>query len=221
MEGDMSYFPFFVELENRDVLVVGGGGAALHKVRKLLPCGARVTLVARDVCQGLYDLVEASPAADSRIDGTAPEKCVTGRDSGGRLEIIRRDFKASDLENRDFCIAATNDSALNAHIHSICRSHGILMNSVDDKENCDFIFPAVVRRGKLVAGVSTSGAAPRVATLVTGLLEDNIPDNVEEMLDYLEELRTVAKDEIPDDKKRARFLMETAEKIFKSGVISY
>ena len=66
----------------------------------------------------------------------------------------------------DFVIAATSDEALNARIAKLCEERNILVNVVDDKEKCGFLFPSLIREGKLSIGISTEGASPRVANHV-------------------------------------------------------
>ena len=164
----MAYFPFYVELKDVSVLIVGGGKVALHKVKRILDYGPKIKVVAKKV--------------DERI------KNIKG------VEWEEREFEDSDVEGVRFVIAAAGDEELDEHITSLCNDKGILINVVDVKDKCDFIFPSVVSRGKLEIGI------------------DNIlPDNIEEILDYLEKLRPYAKQKISNDVLRARFLSYMAE----------
>lgn len=86
----------------------------------------------------------------------------------------------------DFVIAATSDETLNARIAKLCEERNILVNVVDDKEKCGFLFPSLIREGKLSIGISTEGASPRVATTFRARLSADIPERMEEILDYLE-----------------------------------
>ena len=106
---------------------------------------------------------------------------------------------------------AGGDEELDEHITSLCNDKGILINVVDVKDKCDFIFPSVVSRGKLEIGISSSGASPRITTLLAGEIDNILPDNIEEILDYLEKLRPYAKQKISNDVLRARFLSYMAE----------
>lgn len=180
----MAYFPFFIDIEGQDGLIVGGGRIADQKVGKLRPFGARLTVIAPVIQKQL------------REDQT--------------LICLEREFTDSDLEGRDFVIAATDDRKLNAYISRICREKGILVNAVDDRENCGFLFPALVKEGKLTVGVSTAGASPQIAATLRSRIEQELPDQIESVLDYLESIRELAKSRIGDGERRAVFLKETA-----------
>ena len=181
----MAYFPFYVELKDVSVLIVGGGKVALHKVKRILDYGPKIKVVAKKV--------------DERI------KNIKG------VEWEEREFEDSDVEGVRFVIAAAGDEELDEHITSLCNDKGILINVVDVKDKCDFIFPSVVSRGKLEIGISSSGASPRITTLLAGEIDNILPDNIEEILDYLEKLRPYAKQKISNDVLRARFLSYMAE----------
>ncbi len=136
----MGYFPFFMDLEGREGLVVGGGAVALRKLQKLLPYGPRLTVAAPE----LLAEIEALPG----------------------LTRLRRSFAPAMLEGKGFVIAATDDREVNRGIAALCRERGIPVNAVDDKEQCTFLFPALVKRGYLTVGVSTAGASPSAAAWV-------------------------------------------------------
>ena len=127
------------------------------------------------------------------------------------VEWEEREFEDSDVEGVRFVIAAAGDEELDEHITSLCNDKGIFINVVDVKDKCDFIFPSVVSRGKLEIGISSSGASPRITTLLAGEIDNILPDNIEEILDYLEKLRPYAKQKISNDVLRARFLSYMAE----------
>lgn len=180
----MGYFPFFIEIKGKKGLIVGGGKIAAHKVNKLLPFEPSLTVVAPAI---LKELAE-NPAL----------LCET------------RAFKDRDVEGKLFVIAATNDRRLNAHVAEICRAENILVNAVDDKEQCEFLFPALVKKGKLTVGITTEGASPQVAAMLRGQIERGLPDEIEGILEYLSQLRERARREIPDAEERAQFLKEAA-----------
>lgn len=180
----MGYFPFFIELKGKKGLIIGGGKIAEHKVEKLLPFGASLTVVAPVIAPKLKE----NPAV----------KC------------IEREFAEDDLEGVLFAVAASDDEKLNGYISRICQEKGILVNVVDDKEKCGFLFPALVKEGALTAGISTEGASPQVAALLRSEVASVLPEKTAEILDYLSDLRDIAKERISDKQKRAKFLKETA-----------
>lgn len=201
----MGYFPFFVELKGKRGLIVGGGIVAERKVRKLLPYEPELLVVAPKIDDGIWKLSEE-----------IKEKRKKNEDAS-ELILSERDFETTNLEKMDFVIAATSDEALNTRIAKLCEEKHILVNVVDDKEKCGFLFPSLIREGKLTIGISTEGASPRVATTFRTRLSADIPERMEEILDYLEKIRPFAKMAIEDEKKRAAFLMELADMCMEKG----
>lgn len=173
----MSYFPFFMELSGQPGLVVGGGTVALRKIEKLLPYGPCLTVTA----PGIADEI-------ARIPG---------------LVLHRRPFAPSDLDGKVFAVAATADRAVNHEISALCRRRGILVNVVDDQRACTFLFPALVKRGPLSIGISSGGTCPAAAIYLKNQIAGTLPENLEEILDYLHGLRPALKAAAPDESRRA------------------
>ena len=86
-------------------------------------------------------------------------------------------------------VAATDDKALNARVASDCRERGIPVNSVDDRENCDFYFPALIGRGSVTVGISTGGASPALAAALREYIEALLPDDLGGIAEKAEKLR--------------------------------
>lgn len=175
----MGYFPFFVDLEGREGLVVGGGAVALRKLQKLLPYGPRLTVAAPE----LLAEIEALPG----------------------LTRLRRSFAPAMLEGKGFVIAATDDREVNRGIAALCRERGIPVNAVDDKEQCTFLFPALVKRGYLTVGVSTAGASPSAAAWVGRRVSERLPEDFGELLDYLASLRPMIQKRVAAENRAAVF----------------
>lgn len=187
----MAYFPFFAELSEKRGLIVGGGVVALRKVQKLLPYGPRLTVV-------------------------APELGAEIRAIGG-LDLRERPFAPEDLALSDFVIAATDDHTLNHQIAERCKAQKIPVNVVDCKEDCSFLFPALVKRGELSVGISTSGAGPTAAIYLKEQIEALLPERFEEILACLEKTREIVKEQIPGENARKRLLRELFYDCMRDG----
>ncbi|HEY1264863.1 MAG TPA: bifunctional precorrin-2 dehydrogenase/sirohydrochlorin ferrochelatase [Terriglobales bacterium] len=144
----MSLFPIFVKLEGRTVLVVGAGSVAQGKIGGLLAAGALVRVVA--------------PEATSAVTEWAQQ---------GVLAWEQRTFAPSDLDDAFLVIAATSSTSLNHTIFTEARRRNVLCNAVDDPDNCDFYYPAVVRRGDFQIAISTAGHSPALAQRLRQELE--------------------------------------------------
>ncbi len=173
----MSYFPFFMQIENADCLIVGGGKVALRKAEKLLPYGPRITVAAPEPTEEF-----------SRF----PE-----------VRLLRTSWTASLAEGRDFVIAATDCREVNRDVSRVCREKRIPVNVVDDRELCTFLFPSLVKNGELSIGISTGGASPSGAVYVKEKIREVIPDFIGELIEQLDALRPQIRQMIPEEGKRA------------------
>jgi|GEM_PF-663817 len=128
--------PLLFNLNNKIVLVVGGGQVAHRRIRTLLVNGAQVICVSPVISENLRNIKEA------------------------RLTLIHGNYGKEQLINIDLVIAATNSRELNRQIKTDCQSQKIWCNRVDDPADSDFIFPSVIRRGDLTLSVCTEGSSP-------------------------------------------------------------
>jgi siroheme synthase-like protein len=174
----LAYFPFFVDLAQKSGLIVGGGAVAKRKVEKLLPYGPRLTVVAPRFCPEL-----------EQMNGPT---------------FLRREFSPENLAGMYFAVAASDDPAVNRQVSDLCRQRNILVNVVDDKAACTFLFPALVRRGSLSVGISTSGASPTGAIWLKEQISDLLPSRLEEILAWLEAQRPALKAALPEEAARAK-----------------
>ncbi len=155
----MPLFPVFISIENKKVVVIGGGKVALRKVEKLLPFNPKITLIA--------------PRVDTRLYKMERE---------GKIKIKKRKFLSKDIENAYLVISATDNPSLNRRISKLASKKKILCNIVDNPALCTFIFPALVVKGDLCIGITTSGKAPSVSKFIRQLVEQTIPINIEELI---------------------------------------
>lgn len=175
----MGCFPFFMELEGQEGLIVGGGTVALRKVEKLLPYGPRLTVAA----PALLPALEAVPG----------------------LTLLRRPFGPDLLEGKLFAVAATDDRALNRRIAAECRRLHIPVNAVDDRDACTFLFPALVKQGDLSIGISTGGASPTAAVYLKERIAALVPDDFGALLAELDGLRPAVKAALPEAERAGAF----------------
>ncbi len=207
----MAYFPMFVDLTGKSCLIVGGGSVAARKARTLLEFGAAVKVVASYVGEQVRALADSLPDSlpDSLSDllpDSRPE-----RESGGRLRWEERTFRETDLEGAFLVVAATDDRALNHRIAELAGERGIFADSATDKDDCDFLFPAVVKRGGAVIGITASGNGPAVSAALREKIEACLPETFEEKLRALEELRRELKDTVESQEERRKIMREAAK----------
>ncbi len=142
------YYPIFLDLRGRRVVVVGGGAMGEEKVVRLLEYGPRVVVVSPDVTERVAEL------ADS-----------------GEVEWTRRAYQRGDLEGAFVAIVAdTSDDATNHAVSNEARERNVPLNVADVTELCTWITPSVARRGEVIVATSTGGASPALARLFREVL---------------------------------------------------
>ena len=186
----MGYFPFFVELEGKKGVIVGGGTVAARKVEKLLAFGPDLTVIAPDI------------EACVKTQGELLQK-----DAAGSRRFEERTFRMEDLEGADFVIAATDDTALNGEIADYCKVRRIPVNVADDREKCTFFFPALVKDGPLTVGISTDGKSPFAASWVRREIAGMLPESIGEVIDLLGQIRPVVM-ELEEEESARKKLFE-------------
>ena len=164
----MALYPIFVECGGRKVLVIGGGHVGAEKVRGLMNAEADITVVA--------------PALNEEMQGYK---------DAGKFRHIDREYVESDLDADDwhFIMVATDDGAVNREVREAGNRRKLWVNAADDPPNCDFILPAVVRKGKITLAASTSGASPALARRLREELDAYLTPDMPALADLLEEVR--------------------------------
>ena len=163
----LPFLPILVDLRNKHCLVVGAGTVAAAKIESLLHCGARIEVV--------------SPGA---------VRAISDRASAGTITWRRRRFAPEDVRGKFLVIAATGSVRTNRAIFRASAAHGVLCNSVDDPQRCNFFFPALVRRGPLQIAISTGGCSPSLAARMRRDLEVQFGPEWGRWVEHLGKLRS-------------------------------
>lgn len=122
------------------------------------------------------------------------------------VEVRKKAFEDSDIFLGDYVIGATDSSELNSRIASLCKASDILVNVVDDPQNCTFIFPSLIKKGDLTIGISSAGKSPAFCKKMRKEIETMLPENTEEILDKMGQWREYLKEKEPCKKVRSEVL---------------
>ena len=152
-------YPVNLSVAGRACLVVGGGSVAARKVEGLRASGARVHVIAPEICEVIR--------------------------TGEGVTWEERPYRAGDLDGYWLVIAATDSSEVNRAVFLDGESRRVWVNGADDPEHCSFTLPSVVRRGSLQVTVSTAGRSPALASWLRGRLSEEIGPEYEVLLDLL------------------------------------
>ncbi|HEX6178234.1 MAG TPA: bifunctional precorrin-2 dehydrogenase/sirohydrochlorin ferrochelatase [Thermoanaerobaculia bacterium] len=192
MKKNYPYYPIYLDIEERHVVIIGGGNVCARKAETMRKYGARVTIV--------------SPEFTEEIEQWARDGAVTVR---------RKHYAENDLEGASIVIASTDDPCVNGRIARDCRRRKIPVNVVDVTHLCEFIVPAIVERGSIQIAVSTGGKSPALARTLKEDLQKFVGPEYDEVNRILGTLRKGAKKTLPTDVDRKRFF----DGIIAQGVI--
>ncbi|HEV7766097.1 MAG TPA: bifunctional precorrin-2 dehydrogenase/sirohydrochlorin ferrochelatase [Thermoanaerobaculia bacterium] len=182
MKKNFPYYPIYLDIEDRAVLIIGGGEVCARKADTMLKYGARVTIV--------------SPAFTNEIEQWSAD---------GRVTLRRKTYDEHDLDGAAIVIASTDDRCVNARVARDCRRRKIPVNVVDVTHLCEFIVPAIIESGSIQIAISTGGKSPALARTLKEDLKRVVGSEYAEVNDILGTLRPGAKKVLPTDVDRKRF----------------
>ena len=191
-------YPIFLKLKDKQVLVLGGGFIAYQKLIGLINTEAKITVLAPTIIDEVREL-----------DGEFPYK--------RNINFIERDYEWEDEKNFFMVIAATDLPELNNAISNRCRDQGILVNSVDEPDYCDFHVPSIVDSGDIKIAISTSGKAPSVAQKLRKDIQAFIGVKYANLVSIISEFRTKVREKYStevDSKKRMKLVRWFTERVF-------
>ncbi|HKI02170.1 MAG TPA: bifunctional precorrin-2 dehydrogenase/sirohydrochlorin ferrochelatase [Thermoanaerobaculia bacterium] len=175
----MAHYPVYLDLNGRRCFVLGGCALAEEKVKGLLTAGARVTVVAPDLTPGLCELA---------VEGT--------------VDVIGRRYRRGDLNGAFLVLVVNQGKPVAETVWEETRGRNVLVNTLDDVPHCDFIAPAIVRRGDLSIAISTGGKAPVMAVRLRQRLEVEVGQEHARFLEIAGNLRAPLARRWPDFETR-------------------
>lgn len=150
------FFPVFIDLSEKKIIVVGGGTIAERRVKTLLDFAGSILVI--------------SPSATDLLRRLSDE---------GRIEWKQTAYDRGLIQDADMVLACTDDEKVNGDIHAACRCLGIPVNCSNDRHRCDFYFPGIVRKDNVVIGITASGTDHRRAKEVRQLVEKALGEEKE------------------------------------------
>lgn len=180
------FYPVNLNLDNMEIIIVGGGNVALRKCMNFLDFGKSVTVLAPDF--------------DSRF-----------LELGNKVDLINDVFREEYIDKFDIVVAATDDKEVNEEIACICRKKSKLINVVDSRDLSDFTVSSYVKRGDLLIGISTGGKIPALSAKIRRDLEEIYDESFAEYVDLLGELREKIIKKYEDKIERKKVLKALVE----------
>ncbi len=195
----MEYLPIYLQLKGASVLLVGGGAVATRKARMLLKAGVALTVVAPEITEELAAMLERSGTTWLQ---TSYDINSASSGEGGLVHLFA---------HLALVVAATPDRAVNEHISTDAKAHGIPVNVLDSPYLSTFIFPSIVDRSPLLIAISSSGHSPVLARFIRRKIEALVPAAYGRLAEFAGRMRGVVKDKIPEQTPRRLFWEKTIE----------
>jgi uroporphyrin-III C-methyltransferase/precorrin-2 dehydrogenase/sirohydrochlorin ferrochelatase len=189
----VQYLPIFTKLDNKPVVIIGGGEVAVRKARALLKAGARLTVVAPEFDETMLSLAHTN-----------------------NVILVTSRFTPEHLHGAMLVIAATDNDAVNQAVFESAEAQHIFVNVVDDQPKCSFIFPSIIDRDPITIAISSSGTAPVLARRLREKLETLIPQHVGPLAKLVGTFRDKVKARFTHLADRRQFW----ESVFDSPVVS-
>lgn len=183
----------FIELKNRQCLVVGGGRVALRKVKVLRDFGA--------------DILVTAPVILPEIISVKGVRCV------------EKCFEPEDVRGKDLVVAATDDADLNHQVSAACQREKIPVNAVDQTKDCSFIFPAYLKEGEVVAAFSSGGLSPVMTQYLKEQMRPVMTPFLGELASHLGGIRELVRRHTDTEGERKEIYRELLRLALKAGTV--
>jgi precorrin-2 dehydrogenase / sirohydrochlorin ferrochelatase len=162
-------YPVFLKLDKLPMLLVGAGYVGYEKLSLILKSSpqADITVVALEISEDIRELAALHP----------------------QVRLMQKAFEPKDLEGKKLVIAGTADAAVNKQVWAAAQEKAVLANIADTPELCDFYLGSIVTKGNLKIAISTNGQSPTFAKRFREMLEELLPDSIDDILQRLHEIR--------------------------------
>jgi precorrin-2 dehydrogenase / sirohydrochlorin ferrochelatase len=162
----MAYYPVLLDLSEKKTVVIGGGKVGQRKIETLLEYGASVNIISRQITPELQVMLNR-----------------------GDIKLLGHEYDESLIEDAFLIIIATDDRNLNKRVSAFAKERNILVNTVDQPEECSFIVPSIIKKGDLILAISTSGKSPALAKKIREELENRFGIEYKHFLNMMGRLR--------------------------------
>ncbi|SFO02866.1 precorrin-2 dehydrogenase / sirohydrochlorin ferrochelatase [Algoriphagus ornithinivorans] len=185
-------YPIFLKVHELNILLVGGGFVGTEKLEFLLKSSpkAQVTVVSKMFRPEFLELAEKAET----------------------VTLIEDSYDEKYLGGKHLVIAATDDKKVNLQIRNEAKERFLLVNVADTPALCDFYLGGIVTKGNLKIAISTNGKSPTTAKRLRQLLEEVLPEEIDDLLDNLNAYRDTLKG---DFEYKVKAMNEVTEALVK------
>lgn len=169
IESGNNLFPVFLKLENLRLLIIGGGNVALEKLQAVInnSPSTLIRLVSISIHDKIYELIN----------------------DRSNIIVEQKAYSQDDLDEADLIFVAVNDISTSEQIRNDAHKKSKLVNVADKPDLCDFYLSSIVKKGSLKIAISTNGKSPTIAKRLKEVINNMIPDEMEDVLDNMQIIR--------------------------------
>ncbi|MHC1684674.1 MAG: bifunctional precorrin-2 dehydrogenase/sirohydrochlorin ferrochelatase [Clostridiaceae bacterium] len=191
----MNYYPIMINLHKRLCLIIGGGKVAYRKISELLENEVEIKIISKDINDDIKRLIDEE-----------------------KVSYIGSEYKSEFLEKVFLVIIATNDKELNKKILQDCLERNILVNSVDNPKESNFIQPSKINKGDITISISTNGKSPILSKIIKNKVSEIIDNSYSDYIDILGEYRTKALLYIDNEALRREFFIKITNEAYLNEI---
>lgn len=183
----MSFLPVQISLENKKILLIGGGKIAFRRLQYLLEFTKNIEIISLEFSQKIEGLIKKNS-----------------------LKYEKKAFENESINSFDIVVCAVDDLKLQEKLFEKSREFRVLYNCVDFPSFCDFTFPSYIKKGDLTISISTQGNSPAISKYLRIYLESKIPNSITQ---FLEDMKAYRKS-MPKGSSRMKLLEQKAKEYF-------
>lgn len=144
------FFPVSIDINNKNILVIGAGKIALRKVETLLNYNCNIIVITKDILEEKFLELEKN----------------------NKIKILKnQEFEEKFLENIFLVVVATDNEALNKDISQLCMSNNILVNNITSKDDMNVRFAIIYEKDDIQIAISANGN-PKKAIEIKNKIKD-------------------------------------------------
>ena len=144
------FFPVSIDLNNKNILVIGAGKIALRKVETLMSYNCNILVITKDILEEKFLELEKN----------------------NKIKILKnQEFEEKFLQDIFLVIAATNNEVLNKNISQLCMNKNILVNNITSKNDMNVRFASIYEKDDIQIAISANGN-PKKAVEIKNKIKD-------------------------------------------------